>query len=47
MDSNSIQFTNLCHKISKKKKATVTSITVSAVVIVALFKNRQTKKKTD
>lgn len=30
---------------SPKKKATVTSITVSAVVIVALFKNRQTKKK--
>lgn len=44
MDTNSIQFTNLCHKISNKKKATVTSITVSAVVIVALFKNRQTKK---
>lgn len=43
MDINNIQFTNLCHKNSNKK-ATVTSITVSSVVIVALFKNRRTKK---
>lgn len=45
MDTNSIQFTSATR--TPTEKATVTSITVRAVVIVALFKNRQAKKKPD
>lgn len=42
MDTNSIQFTSAIR--TPTEKATVTSISVRAVVKVALFKNRQAKK---